>query len=84
MSSMPLINYKKQDGIALFELVVPPGKASKAVGRIKRAVCSGLEMPFSEGLALEREPQPQLFISNDAKEGIAAHVEKRKPDFTGR
>jgi enoyl-CoA hydratase/carnithine racemase len=35
----------------------PPNKASKAVGRIKRAVCSGIEVPFSEGLAIEREMQ---------------------------
>ena len=62
---------------------VPPARASKAVGHIKRAVCSGLEVPFTEGLALERELQQQLFVSNDAKEGIAAHLEKRKPDFTG-
>ena len=62
---------------------VPPGKASKAVGLIKRAVCSGLEMPFAEGLALERELQQQLFISEDATEGIAAHVEKRQAKFKG-
>ena len=63
---------------------VPPRKASKAVGRIKRAVCSGLEVPFSEGLALERELQQQLFISDDGREGIAAHLEKRTPEFTGK
>ncbi len=62
---------------------VPPRKAARAVGRIKRAICSGLEVPFSEGLALERELQQQLFTSNDAKEGIAAHVEKRPPEFKG-
>jgi enoyl-CoA hydratase/carnithine racemase len=63
---------------------LPPKKASKAVGSIKRAVCSGLEVPFSEGLALERELQQQLFTSQDAREGIAAHVEKRTPDFKGK
>ena len=63
---------------------VPPAKASKAVRRIKRAVCSGLEVPFSEGLALERELQQQLFISEDAKEGLDAHLEKRKPTFKGK
>ncbi len=62
---------------------VPPNKASKAVGRIKRAVCSGLEVPFSEGLAIEREMQQQLFESADAKEGLAAYIEKRKASFTG-
>lgn len=62
---------------------VPPQKASKAVGRIKRSVCSGCEVPFSEGLAIERELQQQLFMSNDAKEGLNAYVEKRVPSFTG-
>jgi len=62
----------------------PPHKASKAVGRIKRAVQSGLEMGFHEGLALERELQQQLFESEDAREGIAANLEKRPPVFTGR
>lgn len=62
---------------------VPPQKASKAVGRIKRAVCSGCEVPFSEGLAIERELQQQLFMSADAKEGLSAYVEKRVPQFAG-
>jgi enoyl-CoA hydratase len=63
---------------------VPPGRASRAVGMIKRAVNSGAEMALSEGLALERELQQQLFESEDAREGIAANLEKRKPVFKGR
>lgn len=62
----------------------PPNKASKAVGHIKRAVQSGLEMSFGEGLSLERELQQRLFESEDAKEGLAANLEKRKPQFSGR
>jgi enoyl-CoA hydratase/carnithine racemase len=62
----------------------PPHKAAKAVGLIKRAVQSGAEVPFESGLALERELQQQLFQSDDAKEGIAAYVEKRVAEFTGR
>ena len=54
------------------------------VGRIKRAVQSGLEAGFGEGLALERELQQQLFQSDDAREGIRAHLEKRPAVFTGR
>lgn len=62
----------------------PPHKASKAVGHIKRAVQSGLEMSFQDGLALERELQQRLFESDDAREGIAANLEKRTPNFTGK
>ncbi len=62
----------------------PPAKASKAVGGIKRAVSSGCEVPFSEGLAIERELQQQLFQSDDAREGLAAYVEKREAEFAGK
>jgi enoyl-CoA hydratase len=62
----------------------PPHKASKAVGRIKRAVQSGTEAGFGEGLALERELQQLLFESDDAREGIAANLEKRTPNFRGK
>jgi enoyl-CoA hydratase/carnithine racemase len=62
----------------------PPHKASKAVGRMKRAVQSGAEAGFLEGLAIERELQQLLFQGEDAKEGIAANLEKRAAKFTGR
>jgi len=62
----------------------PPHKASKAVGLIKRSVQTGAEIPFESALALERELQQQLFQSEDAKEGIAANVEKRMAEFKGR
>ena len=60
-----------------------PNKAAKAVGNIKRAVCSGLEVPFESGLAIERELQQALFQSSDAKEGLAAYVDKRMAEFKG-
>ncbi len=55
-----------------------PNKAAHAVGRIKRAVQTGSEIPFESALALERELQQQLFQSEDAKEGLKAYVEKRQ------
>jgi enoyl-CoA hydratase len=62
----------------------PPNKASRAVGRMKRAVQSGAEAGLVEGLSLERELQQLLFQSEDAKEGLAAHLEKRPAEFKGR
>ncbi len=62
----------------------PPNKAAKAVGRIKRAVQTGWEIPMEAGLALERENQQLLFESEDAKEGLAAYVEKRPAIFKGK
>jgi enoyl-CoA hydratase/carnithine racemase len=61
-----------------------PGKAGMAVGHIKRAVQSGGEVPLEYGLAIERELQSLLFKSSDAKEGLAAYVEKRQPNFKGK
>ena len=62
----------------------PPNKAAKAVGRIKRAVQTGWEIPIEAGLALERENQQLLFESDDAKEGLAAYIEKRPARFKGK
>jgi enoyl-CoA hydratase len=62
----------------------PPNKASRAVGRIKRSVLTGLEVGFGEALGLEREMQQLLFTSEDAKEGLKAYVEKRQPEFKGK
>ena len=61
-----------------------PGHAARAVGRIKRSVQTGAELPFESALALERELQQLLFQSEDAKEGLDAYVGKRKPNFKGK
>ena len=85
-----LINYiYESDGywdkvMAYAKGFCPPNKASRAVGRLKRSVQSGAEVSFSEALAIERELQQLCFQSEDAKEGIAAYEEKRKPEFKAR
>ncbi len=60
-----------------------PGRAAGAVGLIKRAVLGGADLPLEAGLALERELQMRLFTAPDAKEGLAAFVEKRTAVFRG-
>src|SRR5882724_8228194 len=71
-----VVNYARQ--------FTTPNKATRAVGRIKRAVQTGTEIPFESALALERELQQQLFQSDDAKQGLDAYVNKRKAKFKGK
>jgi enoyl-CoA hydratase len=58
-----------------------PTASSLAVGHIKRAVQGGADLPLEQGLALERELQAKLFAGADAREGLAAFLEKRAPSF---
>ncbi|HUO84834.1 MAG TPA: enoyl-CoA hydratase/isomerase family protein [Thermoanaerobaculia bacterium] len=91
---MGIINYvwpETENGQAWWDRVMeyarsfcPPNKASKAVGRIKRSVQTGGELPLESALAVERELQQQLFQSEDAKEGLGAYTQKRTPAFSGR
>ena len=57
--------------------------ATRAIGLIKVAVQEGVEMPLNNGLALERELQNRLFVTEDAQEGLQAFIEKRTPEFKG-
>jgi enoyl-CoA hydratase/carnithine racemase len=59
------------------------GGASEAIGSIKLAVYGGIERPLDEGLETERTLVEPLFDSGDAREGISAFMEKRKPEFGG-
>jgi enoyl-CoA hydratase/carnithine racemase len=57
---------------------------SYARGEIKYAAVQGFGASLKEGLAIERAALIRLFKSDDAKEGVKAFVEKRKPDYKGR
>jgi enoyl-CoA hydratase/carnithine racemase len=63
---------------------VPPRAASRDIGLIKRACLTGAEIGLADGLSLERELQQRLFEGDDAREGLAAYLEKRTAIFTGR
>ena len=57
---------------------------SYAVGQIKLAAVRGFGRPLAEGLEIEREALIRIFKSEDAREGVKAFVEKRKPEFKGK
>jgi len=59
-------------------------QAPLAVRLGKEAVKKSMELSLSEGLALERRLFQMLFASSDQKEGMAAFIEKRKAQWTGR
>jgi enoyl-CoA hydratase/carnithine racemase len=58
--------------------------ATMAQGYIKLSVNMGLETGLSEGLAIERAHQNQLFASADVAEGLKAFLEKRAPKYQGK
>jgi enoyl-CoA hydratase len=61
-----------------------PNKSSLAVGKVKRAIQTGLELSLPDGLAFERELLAQAFGSEDGSEGVKAYLEKRTAQFKGK
>lgn len=54
-----------------------------AVGLAKRAIVDGYNLSKEDGLKYEASLFGVVFSSNDAKEGLSAFVQKRKPNYTG-
>ena len=59
-------------------------KSPVAVRLAKMSVNKTFEMGLKDGLDFERELFYLLFASEDAKEGMGAFMEKRKPNFRGK
>ena len=59
-------------------------KAPIATRLAKEAVDRAYEGPLQLGLEYERRLLYLAFASDDAKEGLTAFMEKRKPEFKGR
>jgi enoyl-CoA hydratase len=58
--------------------------AGKAMGYIKAAVREGIDLPMEQALAVERKYGLENLKTHDAREGLIAFAEKRKPDFKSR
>ncbi|NOY93911.1 MAG: enoyl-CoA hydratase/isomerase family protein [Deltaproteobacteria bacterium] len=58
--------------------------APLAVRSMKRSLYRGLEWDVRRAAALEAGPQAETLATADAKEGVAALLEKREPEFHGR
>jgi len=71
-----------EDALALAAKVAT--KSPIALRLAKEAVNAAHEMSLTDALAHERRLFYLLFASEDQKEGMAAFLEKRTPDFTGR
>ena len=72
----------EEDALALAAQIAM--KSPIALRLAKEAVNAAYEMNLTEALAHERRLFYLLFASEDQKEGMAAFLEKRTPDFTGR
>ncbi len=71
-----------EDALALAATIAE--KSPIALRLAKEAVNAAHEMGLTEALAHERRLFYLLFASEDQKEGMAAFLEKRPPDFRGR
>jgi enoyl-CoA hydratase len=71
-----------EDALALAAKIAT--KSPLALRMAKEAVNAAYEMSLTDALAHERRLFYLLFASDDQKEGMAAFLEKRDPDFTGR
>jgi len=69
---------------AIVAATVVAGFSLPAVMMVKEAVNRAYEVPLSEGLLFERRLFHSLFATDDQKEGMAAFVAKRAPNFTHR
>ena len=71
-----------EDALALAAKIAT--KSPIALRLAKEAVNAAYEMSLTDALAHERRLFYLLFASEDQKEGMAAFLEKRSPDFKGR
>ena len=63
------------------KLMASKGRA--AIRAVKQAMNRGFDVDLRNGCAMEVDAFAIAFTSPDAKEGLTAFLEKRKPEFKG-
>ncbi len=76
------VEYYLEEAFALAEEIA--SKAPVALQLAKEAVNKAFSTPLELGLELERKNFYMLFATEDQKEGMAAFLEKRSPQWKGR
>ena len=69
---------------AITAATIISGYSLPAVMMAKESVNRAYETTLAEGVHFERRMFHSLFATEDQKEGMAAFVEKRKPEFKNR
>ena len=77
---IPLENFEKEVNKLALKMANMP---TKALGMIKELFNQSMTNTLEDQLALESKLQIEAAQSNDYAEGVAAFIEKRKPNFKG-
>ena len=75
----PAVTFREQVLLRAQKLAAGPREALAA---IKQGVYSGCSNSLADVLAFEEATQIKAFLSDDAREGVRAFIEKRAPIFT--
>lgn len=70
--------------IALLDAREMASRPTLAISAAKKAMNAGFGRPVGEGLLIERDAFNETFQSQDAREGVAAFIDKRPAEFEGR
>ena len=78
---IPLENFEEEVQRLALKMAKMP---TKALGLIKELFNQSMTNDLESQLALESKSQIEAAQSEDYKEGVAAFIEKRKPNFKGQ